>query len=252
MELSCLSQHLYSPREGHLDAIYRIFIYLQKNLGKNPGRMEYDPMYEPTYDNASMVVGRDLDEWKYFYPDAQEMMPRHMPEALGKYVVIKAYVDANHVGNMVNSRSHSGIIIYVNNAPIIWYIKQNNTVEDSSFVSGFVALRIATEMIESLRYKLRCFGIPVEGPAEVFCDNMSVVKNSSIPTSALNKIHNAIYYHRFREDQATGILWVGWIPGEFNLADLFTKITIPRNTRHNLVDSIFSNTESPIGDIEKA
>ena len=23
---------------------------------------------------------------------------------------------------------------------------------------------------------LRCFGIPVEGPAEVFCDNMTVVK----------------------------------------------------------------------------
>ena len=54
-------------------------------------------------------------------------------------------------------------------------------------------------MVEVLRYKLRCFGIPVEGPAEVFCDNMSVVKNSSIPTSALNKRHNLICYHIFRE-----------------------------------------------------
>ena len=41
-------------------------------------------------------------------------------------------------------------------------------------------------MIEALRYKLRYFGIPVEGTVEVFCDNMSVVKNLSIPTSALN------------------------------------------------------------------
>ena len=92
----------------------------------------------------------------------------------------------------------------------------------------------------------------MEGPAEVFCDNMSVVKNSSIPTSALNNMHNAICYHSIREDQDAGILWVGWIPGEFNLTDLFTKITMPGNTRHNLVDSIFSNTASPIGDIEKA
>ena len=74
-------------------------------------------------------------------------------------------------------------------------------------------------MSESLRYKLRCFEIPLEGPAEVFCYNMPVVKNSSIPTSVLNKRHNAIYYHRFREAQAAGIIGVGWILGELNLSD---------------------------------
>jgi hypothetical protein len=36
-----------------------------------------------------------------------------------------------------------------------------------------VALRIATEMIEGLRYKLWMFGISVDGPADVFCDNKS-------------------------------------------------------------------------------
>ena len=107
-------------------------------------------------------------------------------------------------------------------------------------------------MIEALRYKLRCFRIPVGVPAEVFFDNMSVVNNSSIPTSALNKMHNAIFYHRVREAQAEVIIRVGWIPVEFNLADLFTNTTIPGNTRHNLVDSIFINKISPIGDIEKA
>ena len=68
-------------------------------------------------------------------------------------------------------------------------------------------------MIEALRYKLRCFGIPVKGPAEVFFDNMSVVKNSSIPTSALNKRHNVICYRRVREAQDAGILRVVFIPG---------------------------------------
>ena len=106
-------------------------------------------------------------------------------------------------------------------------------------------------MVEALGYKFRCFGIPVESPAEVFFDHVSVVKNSSIPTPALNKRHNSICYHRVRESQAAGILRVGWIPGEFNLADLFTKTTMHGNTSHKLVDSIFSNTASPIGDIEK-
>ena len=58
-----------------------------------------------------------------------------MPEALGKYILIKYYVDANHTGNIANKKSHSGIIIYVNNKPIIWYSKRQNTVEASIFVS---------------------------------------------------------------------------------------------------------------------
>ena len=60
-DVSCLYQHLFPPREGHLDAVYRIFKYLQKNLGKKPGRMAYEPMYEPTDDNVFEVVGRYLD-----------------------------------------------------------------------------------------------------------------------------------------------------------------------------------------------
>ena len=95
-EVSCLSQQVCSPREGHLDAVYRIFIYLQKNLVKNPGRMSYYPMYEPIDENVFGFLGRYLDEWKYLYPDARENIPRHMTEALGKYVVIKASVGANH------------------------------------------------------------------------------------------------------------------------------------------------------------
>ena len=81
--------------------------------------MAYYPMYEPTDDNVFEVFGRYLEEWKYFYPNSQEMMPRHIQEALGNYVVTKDYVGANHAGNMENMRSHSGIIIDVNNAPII-------------------------------------------------------------------------------------------------------------------------------------
>ena len=57
IEVSCLSQHMCSPREGHLDAFYRILRYLQKNLGKNPGRMAYDPMYEPTDDIVFEFLG---------------------------------------------------------------------------------------------------------------------------------------------------------------------------------------------------
>ena len=128
-------------------------------------------MYETTYENMFEVVGIYLNDWKDLYPNAQEIMPSNMPEALGKYVVIKYYVDANHAGNMVNRRSHYGIIRYVNNAPIIWYSKQQNTVETLSFGSEFFAPRFATYIIEAMQYKLSCFGVPFDGPVEVSCDN---------------------------------------------------------------------------------
>jgi hypothetical protein len=124
---------------------------------------------------------------------------------------------------MVTRRSHTGIIIYVNNAPILWYSKRQNTVESSSFGSEFVALRIAKEMVVALRYKLRLFGIDIDGPAYVFCDNRGVVKNASVPESALQKKHNAINYHAVREAVAARIIRVGKEDGETNLADLFTK-----------------------------
>ena len=121
-------------------------------------------------------------------------------------------------------RSHSGIIIFVNNAPIIWFCKRQNTVESSTFGSELVAMRICRDLIVSLRYKLRMFGLNLQGPAYTFCDNAGVVKNVSVPESVLHKRHNAINYHVVREAVAAKIMVVGKEDGDTNLADLFTKI----------------------------
>ena len=87
-----------------------------------------------------------------------------------------------------------------------------------------IALRIAVEQVEALRYKLRMFGIPIEGPADIFCDNQSVVKAASTPESTLSKKHNAICYHKVREESAAaGTIRVAKEDGRSNLADLFTK-----------------------------
>jgi len=191
-------------------------------------------------DNA---IFNDVDrrEWKDFYHDAHEEMPMRMPESLGNLVQLLAFVDANHAGNMKTRRSHKGILIYINQAPIIWYSKRQNTVESSSFGSEYIALRICTEMVETLRYKLRCFGVPIEGACDVMCDNISVITNSSVPTSVLNKRHNAICYHRIREAQAAGVIRVGWIEGKENVADLFTKTTLSNENKSRFIQFIIDD-----------
>ena len=80
-------------------------------------------------------------------------------EPLGGPVTVQAYVYANHSGKFSNRRSHSGILICVNNALLKFYSQIQNTVELSSFGSEFVELRIVTDMVEALRYKLRKFGL---------------------------------------------------------------------------------------------
>jgi hypothetical protein len=91
------------------------------------------------------------------------------------------------------------------------------------FGSEFIAAKIAVELIECLRYKLRMMGVPLDGPANVFCDNEAVVKNTTQPESTLKKKHNDIAYHRFREAQAAGTIRTTKEDGESDLADILTK-----------------------------
>lgn len=97
-------------------------------------------------------------------------------------------------------------------------------MEASTFGAELYAVRIATEMIESLRYKLRMFRIPIDGPANVYCDNEAVYKNTSIPESTLKKRHHSIAYHRCREAIAAGTMRITKKGTAKNLADLFTKV----------------------------
>ena len=111
----------------------------------------------------------------------------------------------------------------------------------SSFGLEFVALRIANKLVDSLRYKLRCFGVRMDGTDSIFCDNKSVVTNAIVPTLMLNKRHNTICYHRVRESQAAGKICVGWVLGESDPAYLLKKTTMAGNVSHSIVEIIFHN-----------
>ena len=219
LEVSVLSQHLALPRVGHLEAVWHMFAYLAKHENS---RIAFDPAEPELMDPH---VFQEVD-WSEIYDpeEVQEVKPPRMVEPRGNSVKISAFVDANHAGNVVTRRSHTGVLVFLQNAPILWYSKRQNTVETSTFGSEFVALRVTRDILVALRYKLRDFGIPIDGPARVFCDNQGVVKNTSLPQSSLSKKHNAVNYHAVREAVAGGVMIVGKEDGETNLADLFTKI----------------------------
>ena len=142
-------------------------------------------------------------------------------------------MDSDHAGNKVTSRSQTGILIFLNVAPINWFSKRQNTVESSSFGLELIALKIALEQIMGLRYKLRMMCVPIDGPANVFCDNKSVVKSTMNPESTLKKKNVSIAYHKVRECFAAGIINFYFQYSEDNLADVFTKV-LPVMKRKNI------------------
>ena len=176
---------------------------------------------------------------KDLYPDAEDPLPNNMPEPRGKHVNINVFVDSDHAGNVVTRRSHTGIMIFLNMAPIQWYSKKQNTIESSTFGAEFIALKIATELVESLQYKLRMMGVPLIEPARVMCDNQSVVISGSFPESTLKKKHCSIAYHKVREAVAAGKILIYYENTTSNIADLFTKV-LTANKRWPLIQGVLS------------
>jgi hypothetical protein len=80
------------------------------------------------------------------------------------------------------------------------------------------------------------FGVPIEGPTNVFWDKEAVCKNTMHPEATLTKKHHSIAHHQSREAVAAGTVRVSKEDTLTNLADIFTK-TMVAPKRENLLDS---------------
>ena len=213
-EVSMMSSYSAMPRTGHFHAVLHMFAYLQNNP-------DWEIAMDPTVKDWNPIEKKN---WKEFYPWAKDEKPKGMPVPLGKPVQLTMFVDASHAANVVTRQSRTGVIIFVNSAPVIWYSKKQNSVETSSFGSEFMALKTGVELLEGLRYKLRMMGVPLEGYCYTFVDNKSVVHNTSLPESTLKKKSNSVAYNYCRSVAAADVYRVDWVDTKENWADMLTKI----------------------------
>ena len=236
-EVSELASQLAMPREGHLDAVFRIYSYLKF---KNNSLMVFDPAY-PEID-LSNFPKRD---WNNFYGEVKEQLPPAMPEPLGNPVIVRLFVDADYAGDGANRRSRTGFFIFINNAPIVWFSKRQTRIENSVFGSEFIAMRTGLETVQGLRYKLRMMGIPIESPTYIYGDNMSVIHNTSKPESVLRKKANSVCYHYIREAVAADECRTGHIGTNENCADIATKPLPPSQKKDRLVGRLLYYYDGP-------
>ncbi len=142
INVSLLSSYLTAPQQGHMEAVYSIYGYLKSHTRST---MVFDDTY---------LQWGDADftsyDWTEFYRDAKEDIPVNTPQPRGMPVPMNVFVDASHARNKVTRRSQTGILLYLNRAPTIWYSKTQKTVETSTFGAEFLALHIAAELIKSI------------------------------------------------------------------------------------------------------
>ncbi|KAI2509582.1 Reverse transcriptase (RNA-dependent DNA polymerase) [Fragilaria crotonensis] len=229
-EVSELASYMVLPRQGHLEAIFHLFNYLEK---KHNARIVFDPSYA----TVDMSAFKECD-WRAFYGDVREAIPPNSPPPRGKDVDLRMFVDSDHAGDKRTRRSRTGFLIYLNMSPINWFSKKQATIETSVFGAEFVAMKQGMEALRGIRYKLRMMGVELSGPSYIYGDNMSVIHNTQRPESILKKKSNAVCYHAIREAVAMGECLTGHVSTNENPADICTKIIPGGQKRDHLVGLI--------------
>ena len=142
-------------------------------------------MFDCSYPRISNKIFKENDCFD-FYRYANESIPTNMPESRGHEVSISMFVDADLAGDNSTRHSHTGVLIFINKAPIYWYINSQANVDASTFGEEFWAMKSGVKMFDAIRYKLQICEVPIDGSANVFCDNEAVYKNTVTPDSVLN------------------------------------------------------------------
>jgi hypothetical protein len=138
-----LSSFRAAPWKVHLQRACRIIAYLNK--------MKHGMIwYQTSLPNYSDVPEGGINWDSSIYCDAKELIPDNAPKPLGKEVITTTYQDANLYHNLLDGRSVTGIIHFLNTTPIDWFSKKQGTVKTSAFGSEFVSAWTATEQVMDL------------------------------------------------------------------------------------------------------
>ena len=111
-EVQLMASYSCAPRKGHLEALFGVFRYLKKHI-------KFKLVLDHRLRDMEQFDFKEFD-WERYYPGAKELIPNTVPCPLGNHVQVTFFVDAAFARDLVTRRSTTGIIIFVNGAPILW------------------------------------------------------------------------------------------------------------------------------------
>ncbi|UYV75442.1 hypothetical protein LAZ67_13000282, partial [Cordylochernes scorpioides] len=138
---------------------------------------------------------------------------------------LHGYADADWGGNLVDRKSHTGIVYFLARGPIAWESKKQQTVTLSSTESEYIALCEAGKeavYLRALLYEMG-FGELLNGPTVLKTDNQGAQQLARNPVYHARTKHIDIKWHFIRSICSDGLVEVVHTPTQENVADILTK-----------------------------
>ena len=130
-------------REGHLEQLFHMFAFLKLKYNSS---MVFDPT-EPDIDESQF----SQEDWSAtVYGECKEELPGNMPELQVIGFTMHAFVDSDNAGDVTTRQSRTGYLVFLNSAPIYWFLERQTCIETSSFGSEFIAMKQCCEYIRGL------------------------------------------------------------------------------------------------------
>lgn len=135
----------------------------------------------------------------------------------------ETYCDSDHGGDPDTSKSTGGFAILMGNSAVLWGAKLHRQVSMSSTEAEYVTAAATGSEIIWLRNFFEEIGCPIDGPSPLFLDSASAIQVLKNPEHQTTMRHVHRSYNWIREKIENGAISVCHIPGDENLADIFTK-----------------------------
>ena len=127
------------PWVGHLEQAFHIFGYLKAHPKRE---LFFDPAHPDINENRFQQC-----DWTEFYRDAKEAISGNMLFSRGNFISAHCFVDVSHAGGTETGRYQTGILLFCNSAPVIWFRKRQNSFYSSTFGSEFTEMNNTVEII---------------------------------------------------------------------------------------------------------
>ncbi|MBW0537286.1 hypothetical protein O181_077001 [Austropuccinia psidii MF-1] len=137
---------------------------------------------------------------------------------------LRVYADASYANCPVSRRSHTGLMIFLNNTLIHWKSRRQPSVSSSSTEAEYKALYDGAQQV---LWFCKLFN-DVSLGASTFCltllgDNKPSIASAKNPLSSVRTMHIDIKFHWICEQLLKGLFELSYVPTADMHADLLTK-----------------------------
>ena len=133
------------------------------------------------------------------------------------------YSDSYFTGYKVDRKSTTGNCQFLGSSPISWQLKKQHSVALSSAEAEYIVAGACCAQILWMSQQLRDLELDYR-EVPIKCDNTSAISITKNPVQHSHTKHIDVRPHFIRDHYNNKDITIGFIPTQFQIADIFTKL----------------------------